>query len=522
MKKLAIIGASTGQLRLCKKAKEMNLETYCFAWPKDAVCKDYVNHFIPISIFDMDKIVELCKEYQIDGVVSNASEATALVVSYVAEKLGKTCTPYQTFVNIQNKEYVRRITNSIQGLGKVNYIIGKGQEIMSSFPLPYVLKPINGAGKKGVNFIDTTNIHSLIIPEDLKESIFMAEQYIEGKEYSVETISFKNQHKIVQITEKIGTGAPHFVELQHHQPALLTDEIYKKLENLIPHILKSIGYINGAAHIEIKIDSLENIYLIEVNPRGGGGEISSQLVQLSTGYDYLKAMIEISIGTFELFPKNNNNNYAGIYFLCQQTKEQLKEFNSIDYQPWLIEKKGHLQNLHNSTSNYDRDGYIIYQWVNKIIPSEDNIKIRNLSIMPNKYELGLKFLEALKTETSQTKNIPQNWLNKILKYAEVLIYSEKDDIYGWFILYCNDKQTLKAYCAGVHVLEKFRNKGIANKLLKSAISICKQRGYNTLSLHCNNPIAEKIYINHGFKVIHTQAEEKYSGEIYSYLELNIN
>ena len=181
MKKIAIIGASSGQLRLCKKAKEMNLETFCFAWPKDAICKDYVNHFIPISIYEMDKIVELCKEYQIDGVVSNASEATALVVSYVAEKLGKTCTPYQFFLNIQNKEHVRKITNSIKGLGKVNYIVGKSQEIISSFPLPYVLKPINGAGKKGVNYVDTTNVHSLILPEDLKDAIFMAEQYIEGK-----------------------------------------------------------------------------------------------------------------------------------------------------------------------------------------------------------------------------------------------------------------------------------------------------------------------------------------------------
>ena len=520
MKKIAIIGASTGQLGLCKKEKEMNLETFCFAWPKDAICKDYVDHFIPISIFDMDKIVKLCKEFQIDGVVSNASEATALVVSYVAEKLGKICTPYQTLLNIQNKEYVRRITNSIQGLGKVNYIVGKSQEIIHEFSIPYVLKPINGAGKKGVNFIDTMTIDSIVLPEDLKDTIFIAEQYIEGKEYSVETISYKNQHEIIQITEKIGTGAPHFVELEHHQPAQLAIEISKKLDELIPDILSSIGYINGAAHIEIKIDSKKNIYLIEVNPRGGGGEISSQLVQLSTGYDYLKAMIEVSIGDF-LFSHNKKlSNFAGIYFLCQQTTELLKDFNQIDYQPWLIEKKGSFLNLHNSTSNYDRDGFIIYQWNNKIIPNEENLKVRNLSKMPNNYELGKKFLEKLNKES--LRKTPSNWLDKIFKNADVLIYSEGNEICGWFVLYCNDKCTLKAYCAGLHVLNKFRNKGIAKILLQTAISICKQREFHMISLHCNNPIAEKIYIKQGFKVIYTQAEEKYGGEIYSYLELNVN
>ena len=33
-KKIAIIGASTGQIPICKKAKSLGLETYCFAWEK--------------------------------------------------------------------------------------------------------------------------------------------------------------------------------------------------------------------------------------------------------------------------------------------------------------------------------------------------------------------------------------------------------------------------------------------------------------------------------------------------------
>ena len=356
-KRLAIIGASTGQLPLCKKAQEMGLETFCFAWPKDAVCKDYVDHFIPISIFDMDKIVDLCKEHQIDGVVSNASEATALVASYVAEKLGKTCTPYQTFLNIQNKEFVRKLTNDIQGLGKVNFEIGKSQEILSTFPVPYVLKPIKGAAKKGVNYVDITCINHISIPDDLKDAVFMAEQYIEGQEYSVETISYKNQHQIVQVTEKIGTGAPHFVELEHHQPAQLTTVAFNKLNDLIPQILSSIDYINGAAHIEIKIDSQDNIYLIEVNPRGGGDYISNELVGLSTDYDYLKQMIDVALDQYEP-AEIHHKAYAGIYFLSAYTKRLLPYFEKQE--DWVIMKDKSEGELTMSCSNYDRNGYIIY------------------------------------------------------------------------------------------------------------------------------------------------------------------
>lgn len=46
-KKLAIIGASTGQLPLCEKAKEMGLEVHCFAYEMGAVCKDVADFFLP-------------------------------------------------------------------------------------------------------------------------------------------------------------------------------------------------------------------------------------------------------------------------------------------------------------------------------------------------------------------------------------------------------------------------------------------------------------------------------------------
>ena len=73
-KKLAIIGASTGQYPLCLKAKELDIETFCFAWEQGAVCKEVVDHFYPISIFEMDRIAEICMINHVDGVISNASD----------------------------------------------------------------------------------------------------------------------------------------------------------------------------------------------------------------------------------------------------------------------------------------------------------------------------------------------------------------------------------------------------------------------------------------------------------------
>ena len=362
-KRIAIIGASIGQLPLCKKAHEMGLETFCFAWPHEAVCKDYVDYFFPISIFEMDKIVQYCRKYNIEGVVSNASESTALVASYVAEKIGKNCTPYESFLKIQNKEFVRKVTNALSCLSKVNYKVGRLNELRSSFARPYVLKPIKGAAKKGVNFVDDT-VTDFSIPDDLQEAVFMAEEYIMGKEYSVESMSYKGYHEVIQITEKIGTGAPHFVELEHHQPATLPIEIREKIRNVIPQLLSSIGFINGASHTEIKVDD-EHIYLVEVNPRGGGDYISNELINMSTDYDYLKQMILVSLGEYEIVSVHNKA-YSGVYFLSAYTDRLLPYFEG-ELKDWMVARERTNDELTHSSSNYDRDGFILYCSNRKII-----------------------------------------------------------------------------------------------------------------------------------------------------------
>ena len=359
---LAIIGAADGQLPLCIKAKEMGLETHCFAWPKGAVCKDYVDHFYPISIFETDEIVKKCKEIGVSGVVSNASETTASVVNYVAEKLGLPCTPYEIFCNIQNKNYVREKTKEIAGLSKVSVTKGLPKNLFETVIPPFVLKPVKGSSKRGVNFVSyETRLEDLDI--DANEE-YIAEMYAPGQEYSVESISFNNIHQVVQITEKISTGAPHFVELEHHQPACISKAINEKIHIIIPEILRKVGFLNGATHIEIKIDNNDNIYLIEINPRGGGDNISNVLVGLSCDFDYIRAMIEVSLGIYER-KEIHNKAFAGIYYLVAQSKRLLPWFYKDE--PWIFKKQLSNDVLVESTSNYEHNGFIIYKSDAKII-----------------------------------------------------------------------------------------------------------------------------------------------------------
>ena len=366
--RLAVIGASSGQLPLCLKAKEMSLEVHCFAWPKDAICQDVVDYFYPISIFEKDLIVDKCRELQIDGVVSNASELTAEVVAYVAERLGLCGTPYNVLEKLHDKFFVRQLSERVNGLSKPRFYKYEG---IDRCHYPCVVKPCIGSSKSGVSFADSPEVFSKAIQYAKASGAkdIIVEEYITGKELSVESISYNGEHHILQITEKDSSSAPHFVELGHHQPAEISNTLRIKISSTIPLLLNEIGYTNGASHIEIKYDG-EDIYLIEANLRGGGDDISNKLVQMSSGFDYLRCMIEVALGIFNAPQRVSDPAYAGIYYLCKQTEKYLSFFQNADKNDWFVEGVIKNQVLSESHSNYERDGYVIYKGNRKIILQE--------------------------------------------------------------------------------------------------------------------------------------------------------
>lgn len=363
--KIAIIGASLGQVELCKKAKEAGIKTVCFAWEEGAVCKNLVDVFYPISITDISAIERICEQENFDGFVSNGSEKTLDAVAELSQKFGKHGVSTDVIKCVRNKLKVRQISDSIEDLSHIKYMLYEGET--PKF-YPCVVKPCTGAGKIGVSFCKNESDFETAIEyaKPVEQNGILIEEFVSGREISVESISYEGKHFVLQITDKDNTGAPHFVEIGHHQPANLNEKLKNKIKNVIPKLLNAVGYINGASHVELKISDNDEIYLIEINCRGGGDEISNKLVQLSTGYDYVKGMIEVALGTFKE-PVITKKSYSGIYFLCKQT-EHLKKFFLENFdEDWLIERHISDFDLKESTGNRNRNGYIIYSSDKKII-----------------------------------------------------------------------------------------------------------------------------------------------------------
>ena len=191
----------------------------------------------------------------------------------------------------------------------------------------------------------------------------LVEQFIEGKEYSVEFISQNGKHQYLQITEKITTNAPNFIEKFHFQPAEIQENLKLKVIKILKNALTALKIKNGASHSEIKIFK-DNVYIIEIASRMGGDFIGSDLVEYSTGYDYLKNTINVSIGkkieNFEI----NKNHYSLSGFIISKKDKEIFDYIYLNFKNNLKEYniKSDLNNVSDSSN---RNGYYIMSFEKK-------------------------------------------------------------------------------------------------------------------------------------------------------------
>ena len=372
MTTLAIIGASYLQRPLVEKAKAMGLRTICFAWAEGAVCRDLVDVFYPISIVEKEEILAVCLREQIDGICTIASDVAAPTVAYVAERMGRVGNSYVSSLRANNKWLMRQaFTEAHVPCPQHSCIAAPNKDIdaiKAQMTLPLIVKPSDRSGSLAVNKITAWAELPQAIQEAQAASFkgeAMVEEFIEGREISVEFISYQGQHYPLQITDKVTTGAPHFVELEHHQPSTLSAEMYDTIYSITHQALTALGITNGASHSEYKITQDGRIYIMEIGARMGGDFIGSNLVQLSTGYDYLRGVIEVALGQF-VEPAITLHKHAGVYFLSDETANVQSYIDEATKHAFIVEAQQTDSVLRALSCSGDRSGYFIYQHDHKI------------------------------------------------------------------------------------------------------------------------------------------------------------
>lgn len=375
MKKIAIIGANDFQNPLILKAKSLGYETHVFAWQDGSIGEKTADYFYPISIVEKDEILEKCKEIGIDAIATIASDLATVTVNYVASKLKLPGNSLECTKKSTNKYEMRKAFKEA-GVATPGFeIVSSYEDIekLESMEYPLIVKPTDRSGSRAI-----TKIYK---KEELKEAISrsiensfekraIVEEYIEGNEFSAEGITYNGEHKFLTITRKATTGAPNFIETGHIEPAGLSKEMEEKIYKELTKALTALEITNSATHSEFKITPNGDVRIIEIGARMGGDCIGSDLVQISTGYDFVKMVIDVAIGNKPSFERVTEPKIAIIRFIFN--KKDLEKFERIQKEtPKLIYFSSKIEDIssHEVIDSSSRFGFYI-------LACEDKEKIR--------------------------------------------------------------------------------------------------------------------------------------------------
>ncbi len=301
MKRLLIIGASILQLPAIKKAKELGYYVGVVDYDPQAIGISFADEYFNVSTIDADGVCDVAKQFKPHGIMTLATDMPMRSVAKAAACCGLAGISMDTAVKATDKGEMIKAFEACGVEHPWYYLVGDEKELASLENLityPCIMKPTDSSGSRGVVLLENATMlrdEFSYSHEQSRNGEIIIEEYLSGSEVSVEIMVIDGEVYVLQVTDKLTTGAPHFVEMGHSQPSRLGAENVARIKDLARRAVLAVGISNGPAHVEIMLTK-DGPKMIELGARMGGDCITTHLVPLSTGVDMIKATIELSCG----------------------------------------------------------------------------------------------------------------------------------------------------------------------------------------------------------------------------------
>ena len=343
MQKLMILGASVLQLPAYLEAKKMGIYTIAVDYDINAVGFKYCDKSFVVSTIDTESILRIAKEEKIDGIITLASDMPIRSVAKACEELKLKGLDYKTSVNATDK-FAMRECLSAKNVPIPSYFLVDDYisfyDAVKRFEKECIVKPIDNSGSRGI-FVITDVCDKQMIDEAYhysksfsRSGKILVEEYMHGDEVSVESFTINGITTVIQITNKMTSGIPYFVEVGHSQPCKQPKKIINDIIDVTKQAIKAIGIDNSPSHTEIKITE-DGPKIVEIGARLGGGNITTHLVPLSTGVNMVANTINIALAR-DIDIKQKLNNGSAIRFFFSDIDGTIA---NIEYDKTILDDK---------------------------------------------------------------------------------------------------------------------------------------------------------------------------------------
>lgn len=295
---------TTGTGRLfCAAARGMGLRPVMLARDPGRypyVAEDSIDARV-VDTTSVDAVLQACRE--LDGPIAGVTSSSEYSIATAAEVAGLLGLPHPDHEAIRacRDKNEQRLRLRAGGVPTPGFAAARtpeeAVEAAARIGYPVVVKPVAGSGSIATRLChDPTQVGvaaSAVLegqPGLPSQHAAMVEEYLDGPEYSVETLD----DRVVGITRKYLGPAPYFLETGHDFPAPLSPAVGSAIEDAAVSALRALGLGWGPAHVELRLTGA-GPRIVEVNPRLAGGMIP-RLVEEALGIDLIQHAVATAAG----------------------------------------------------------------------------------------------------------------------------------------------------------------------------------------------------------------------------------
>lgn len=298
---LVSIGAGINQIPLIREAKVLGFSVIGVDANTAAAGMIHCDLKIQESAEDYDEIYVKLREFIIDGaiagVLSKSYGPSIRTACYLAEKFDITLIPFRRAGDFLDKARMKETfaEGGITSPAHLTLIDRKKTRGLERFSYPLIVKPAVGHAKRGVRLIaNEREMKGHLAGWDGVHPVIV-EEYVEGDEIIAAGIVRGGRYHLVDISDKVLSDPPFFVDLAHLSPSRhfgMKDAISATGQR----VADAFEIRTSPLIMELRVTPAGALHLIEAVPEFGGEFIPDILIPRRTGYNFIAETIRAATG----------------------------------------------------------------------------------------------------------------------------------------------------------------------------------------------------------------------------------
>lgn len=301
MAKIMVVAGGDWQIELIKKAKAMGHYVICSNLYEVSPAFPYADACEVCNVLDKEGNLKIAQKYQPDAVISDQSDIAVPTVAYVSEKMGLRGIGTEKARLFTDKGIMREFAKN-NGINIPAYKVCKNPEdaydMLEEFGR-IIIKPLDSQSSRGVFTITSKEELKEHVEETIsfsnREKVFLAEEYIDGDEFTIDGLVVNGNHYPLCISVKEMYKQNMNISKTQTYTYASPDHDYELLRQTNRDLIMKAGLPFGLTHSEYRSHN-GKYYLIEAGARGGGSNLSGKIVPFMSGIDNYEYYIKSVLG----------------------------------------------------------------------------------------------------------------------------------------------------------------------------------------------------------------------------------